>query len=600
MIEDAITELAKSKGLPLKGKVSLPHAKPYEATTGNIIGFIFFGGLFLVCITGIIVEYTNLFGTPNYQGIEEGDEGKKDKELVRSKSLPGRALLAFSFSRNLRKMFWAPQGKNDYLSVLNGIRVLSMAYIILGHTHESFQGPPLINPEAALELVTNLNGMIVMGAFYAVDTFFFLSAFLGAYLMIPKLKNQSIKNFVMIYFHRFFRLIPTLALFIAFILTFMMFTGSGPVFDQIHFFLIEPCKKYWWTILIFVNNFYPPVGTINCMNILWYLANDMLFFMFLPIVIIVYCRSKLMGYILSCFLIVASMIVAFSLAAAHHHPITIIKDSKIREIYHQPYTRFGAYFVGCLFGILYSEWMKAKKNPELRKLPGAIIFNTIEGSRILRFVLHFTGAGVMVFFIVITYTETRVANRVVWPQMASNFFNAFHRVLFVSALGMFLAGAMVGKSRLVRFVFGGSVWAPWAKITFMIYLVHTVVIIWFYIQVRQAIYFTERLAIFYFFAALILSFLVAVPMSLLIESPIMQINNCCLALILQNQKFEKPVISSTIQKEKLIQETSSELEEEEFHFEKINESDFEKKKESQITHQSELTIKNSVNGSDES
>ena len=60
------------------------------------------------------VEYTNLFGRVNYEGIEES---KHDKALVDSKNGLGKFFLSFSFSRNLRKMFWTSQRGDDFLSV---------------------------------------------------------------------------------------------------------------------------------------------------------------------------------------------------------------------------------------------------------------------------------------------------------------------------------------------------------------------------------------------------------------------------------------------------------------------------------------------------
>ena len=380
-----------------------------------------------------------------------------------------------------------------------------------------------------------------MGAFYSVDTFFFLSAFLGAYLMIPKLMKISVLNFIMIYIHRFIRIIPTLALYIAMLLTFINFMGSGPIWDSVNVVLVQSCKKYWWTVLTFSNNFYPGTSDMGCIGVLWYISNDMMFFMILPFVVFAYCRNKFIGYVLTGGLVMANMIVVFVLSAVNHHPMTIMKDSNASEVYHKPYARFGAYFVGCLFGMLYYEWKKSKTAPEYQRSLGAVFFGFIESSRAVRLFLHFIGTGIILFLVMITYTETKEPREViVWPQMASNFFNAFHRPLFVTGLALFLAGPMVGKSRFVRFVLGGSAWAPWAKITFMVYLIHIILIIWFYCQVRQALYMTTRVAVFYWFASFLLAYLVAIPIALLIESPVLQLEKLLL--------FATPPRKANIQK----------------------------------------------------
>jgi len=505
IIAQALNQFVQSQGVMISGRLIFPYTEPPQVKAGNWVGFFGFGFLALLCIFGIIVEYTNLFGKVDYTDVEES---QKDKVLVHSKNPLGKLFISFSFSRNLRKMFWTPQNKGDYLSVFNGIRVISMGYIIFGHIHESFGVLPIANGQEMAKIQTSWYGIFIMGAFYAVDVFFFLSAFLGAYLMIPKLQNSNllslILNFVMIYIHRFIRLIPTLALFICLMLTFLNFLGNGPLWEMIDYLLVQPCQKYWWTVLTFSNNFYPPSGKLGCMTVLWYLANDMMFFMLLPVVVLLYTRVKFLGYIASVKLIVANMITVFVLAAVHHHPMTMVKDPNKKEIYHSPYSRFGAYFVGCLFGILYYEWKKSKTNPAYERTPGAIFYGLFENNRIVRYLGQFFGLGIILFLVMITYTEMKTLGVILWPQMASNFFNAFHRVVFCIALLLFFAGAMVGKSKLIRFVFGGSAWGPWAKITFIVYLLHSILITWYYAQANQSLWVTKRVAVYYWFAATIL------------------------------------------------------------------------------------------------
>eukprot|EP00344_Euplotes_crassus_P006801 CAMPEP_0197005688 /NCGR_PEP_ID=MMETSP1380-20130617/30762_1 /TAXON_ID=5936 /ORGANISM="Euplotes crassus, Strain CT5" /LENGTH=151 /DNA_ID=CAMNT_0042424917 /DNA_START=290 /DNA_END=742 /DNA_ORIENTATION=+ len=115
-----------------KGAIHFPNKEPAKVTTGHVFGFIGFG-LFCMCfIIGLFVEYTSLFGTQlNY--TPDMSDAQKDKALVNSKGLLGKIFLSFSPSRNLKKMFYSPQKDDDYLTVLNGIRVISMYFVILGH-----------------------------------------------------------------------------------------------------------------------------------------------------------------------------------------------------------------------------------------------------------------------------------------------------------------------------------------------------------------------------------------------------------------------------------------------------------------------------------
>lgn len=206
-------------------------------------------------------------------------------------------------------------------------------------------------------------------------------------------------NFGLIYFHRIYRLIPTLLLFICLMLTFYIFMSYGPVWHLVDYALLEGCRKYWWTTVLFVNNFYPPVGELGCLGPLWYLSNDMLFFMFLPFVILAYINKRAAGYLLTWMIMIACIISTFTISAVGKHPITTIKDSKARTIYHQPWTRYGAYTVGILFGMMYYEFMRAKKHQECSTWFGARFYNKVFNSRGLRWSFYFISSFIMVFLI---------------------------------------------------------------------------------------------------------------------------------------------------------------------------------------------------------
>mmetsp|Transcript_2851 Transcript_2851/g.3329 ORF Transcript_2851/g.3329 Transcript_2851/m.3329 type:complete len:95 (+) Transcript_2851:913-1197(+) len=73
---------------------------------------------------------------------------------------------------------------------------------------------------------------ILLAAPYAVDVFFWLSGFLGSYLMLEMLKKRNGKSqpYWMIMLHRFLRLIPLYLATIFFFWQIMSSVGSGPIF----------------------------------------------------------------------------------------------------------------------------------------------------------------------------------------------------------------------------------------------------------------------------------------------------------------------------------------------------------------------------------
>ena len=503
IIRIALGDLAAQAGIyGVKGNTHIPSEDQQPITAGNIIGFIFYGLLLLTCLFGVVVEYTDLFGRPKCEGYEELNDNAKDKELVKSKGFIGKFFLAFSFSRNLRKTFFTPQSDKDYLSVMNGIRVLSMAYIILGHVHEILQGLPLTNILSLGSLMQTFYIVIVSGGFYSVDVFFFMSAFLGAYLMILKFdgKKFGLLHFPMIYFHRFFRLVPSILLFLWFIMSFYLYFGYGPIWMMLKDVLIVPCQKWWWTTILFINNMYPKEGEIKCHNVLWYLANDMQFFIILPFLVLAYLRNRMIGYSLVLFLLFGNIVCTFLISIIDHHPMTMFIDPLSHYIYHVPYTRIGAYLVGVLFGIFYFEFQKSQRDPAYKATIGSMLYTKIQSNRILRWSLYLICSIIMIFFICIPYAETHNFPQRDIGDVPSAFFNSLHRILFCIALALWMAGPATGKTPLFRFIFGGSAWAPWAKVSFMAYLSHIYVVAFYYLQTYQGVYLTTRWAMYAFFA----------------------------------------------------------------------------------------------------
>ena len=92
-----------------------------------------------------------------------------------------------------------------------------------------------------------------------MDVFFFVSGFLGAYLMVQKMYPREGRiNVLMLYFHRFYRLVPAiLALTLIALFLFIHF-GGGPIFyASARTGVVEPCEKYWWSNFLFIQNLYP-------------------------------------------------------------------------------------------------------------------------------------------------------------------------------------------------------------------------------------------------------------------------------------------------------------------------------------------------------
>ena len=106
--------------------------------------------------------------------------------------------------------------------------MLSIYWVMLGHAFTEVLGAPVTN---VLELDPDMTESwmypVVAGGFFAVDTFFFLSSFLGAFLLLEKYYKKRMPV-AMAYFHRVYRLMPAIMICVFFIITFLPILRNGP------------------------------------------------------------------------------------------------------------------------------------------------------------------------------------------------------------------------------------------------------------------------------------------------------------------------------------------------------------------------------------
>lgn len=114
---------------------------------------------------------------------------------------------------------------------------------------------------------------------------------------------------LLIYFQRYYRLTPLLA-FTMYFSAFVIYPmASGPAREQLYNFNIEQCKKYGWTNILYINNYYP--DNAACFGWAWYLANDFQMFLLLPWILMLYKFFSLIGIIVLVGLLVANIVCTF-------------------------------------------------------------------------------------------------------------------------------------------------------------------------------------------------------------------------------------------------------------------------------------------------
>mmetsp|Transcript_43559 Transcript_43559/g.51285 ORF Transcript_43559/g.51285 Transcript_43559/m.51285 type:complete len:307 (-) Transcript_43559:33-953(-) len=193
------------------------------------------------------------------------------------------------------------------------------------------------------------------------------------------------------------------------------------------------------------------------------------------------------------------------------------------DLYIRPWTRIAAYEVGVLFGMFYFEWMNKNRRAILANSLGTILFQSVYNFRIVRYTFYIVGLIIINGLMIMQHAETRDVPKQYFSQIVHSLFNAVSRPLFVFGLALILMGPLTGRNKLMRFVLGSNGYSPWAKVSFMAYLIHLLVFKYFYSQTRQSVYITHKDVIFSLAAVLLLSLFISIPFSALFEAPFLQL-----------------------------------------------------------------------------
>ncbi|XP_072013943.1 nose resistant to fluoxetine protein 6-like [Amphiura filiformis] len=154
-----------------------------------------------------------------------------------------RFLQCFSLTNNLPKLLDSKQNDRS-ITCLNGIRVISMFWVILGHTFICAMNiGAMENPLVGITFTQRFGFQAVGNAFFSVDTFFFLSGFLLGFLTLSRMAKSDGKiPWFWFYFHRFWRLTPVYMFTILVYMYLVPYFGEGPFWQL---FVPRPiCPKY--------------------------------------------------------------------------------------------------------------------------------------------------------------------------------------------------------------------------------------------------------------------------------------------------------------------------------------------------------------------
>jgi peptidoglycan/LPS O-acetylase OafA/YrhL len=158
-----------------------------------------------------------------------------------------------------------------------------------------------------------------------VDSFFFMSGFLLAFLLLSRLDTANTTStsstsstsstlkppataaehallLLKLYAQRWLRITPAFMAAVLFYWQLLPLLSSGPYWDSFDGDCAI-CKRYWWTNPLYINNLVPFHASLLglCWPVGWYLSNDMQFFVLsAPLLLLYRKRPKLVCAVLGC------------------------------------------------------------------------------------------------------------------------------------------------------------------------------------------------------------------------------------------------------------------------------------------------------------
>lgn len=434
---------------------------------------------------------------------------REKKSVPKQESVAERLLLAFSVYSNGKKILQVNQSSGT-LTALNGIRFLSISWVVLGHTF-GVMYPVLSNGYAILpDLYQRWSFQAVANAFVAVDSFFALSGLLLAYLTLKEMKKGQGKfriNWFMFYFHRFWRLTPAYMLLMMISICLSRYFGDGPLWPD-QGIEVNYCKNTWWKNLLYINNFY---SEQSCFGVSWYLANDMQFFVLSPLMLVPLYFKYRVGMVVCFIWLLGSAITPGVISNVLNLPPSAFggggtiqgRTDYLSNYYARPYCRIGPYIVGIIVGsLMYKTDCKVKINKYLNLLLW-LVFATLA--------------------VVVLYGLRDPIN---FPEDALNrdvsaLYNATHRIVWGACVCWVIFACATGNGGFINTLLSWSPFVPLARLSYCIFLSHFMIISTYFDSQKSLLYMDDLNAIYVFLATLVMSVMVAFVASLSFEAPMM-------------------------------------------------------------------------------
>ena len=419
---------------------------------------------------------------------------------------PLEFLTAFSLFKNV-KIILSTKQPPTAITCLDGIRVLSMFWIIFGHyTTFSIQAYNVGNVLDIIHITSRFSSRVIFYPAFSVDSFLLLSSTLVAYHTLREMgKRRGRFPVITYYLHRYLRLTMVYAFVLFFVWTLLKYLGNGPTWGVHLEEWDDACNKYWWTNLLYINNFYPWEFGKQCFSIGWYLAVDMQLYVLAPLLLLLFFYIVPVGFLVSIGLIAVTFVINGALAGTKDFSaVTLLgQDEEANDVYIKPYCRAAPYIIGLMLGFLLHKKVRIDINwfvdwliyCAMWVVAAGCCFSVVYG-------LHSAWNG----------HELNRTENVSYLML--------DRFTWSVGVALMVFACHNGYGWIVNDFLSMKIWIPLSRLTYSAYLVHYIVLFAIIDSVREPHTYSDYTVAVYTVAIVVLSYGAAGVVAAFVEFPL--------------------------------------------------------------------------------
>ncbi|CAF3429991.1 unnamed protein product [Rotaria socialis] len=499
-----------------------------EYLTGTIVFSIILSLLILLVLTGTIIDLVihiylmvNKTQKPKIDGYYDlsNENSNRDVSFTLAnqslesftKNMPIIACLEeFSAIRTIRHIFMMNKTKSDNtFEFIDGIRVLSLFWVILGHSF----GSAIYYTSNLFDLAVstrNIAMQLIVNGGFAVDTFFFLSGFLSSVLFARQVRKErlSLRLMVLYYVHRYIRITPNfiLVMFASIYLT--PYFGRGPMYPMQQGLEPDKCRDgNWWTSFLYIGNFLKSDDI--CLGVTWYLYNDMQFHWIAPLALIPFVIGKrAIGYTVTVLFVLVSIGSTLGLVLYYpdmvKHALDLSSNATgpnfFDKVYMAPWCRISPYAIGLLVGFLVTNSNRTYHLNPIIKIIGTFVATAL--------------ALTCIFSIHDDYVKMPGINRVSLIT-----YHVLSRPAWSIAIAWLVFLCSIKQGGIVNRILSCAVWTPLARLNYSAYLIHNTIILITLFNQSNPVYYQPMTSLNNYVSQLFFSYLAAMVVFIVFETP---------------------------------------------------------------------------------